>query len=114
MTQQAKRLSEERLAEIRRAFKGMAWGATAELIGHISALQSDLTAAKEAGRREAKVLQGFLDDLEKSEATYRKTHDLRGDGHRDTGHAWDVMRRSGDRARELLAQIKEKHDADSA
>ena len=43
-----------------------------------------------------------LDGLQKAEAEYRFAHDRFGGGHSDTGRAWDLMRRAGDRARALL------------
>jgi hypothetical protein len=44
-----------------------------------------------------------LDDLAQSEAKYRWCHDANGEGSIEAGRTWDMMRHSGDRARELLA-----------
>lgn len=49
--------------------------------------------------------------LTEAEAAYRKAHDLHGDGSREAGRAWDVMRRAGDNARKALSQY-EKSDTD--
>lgn len=55
----------------------------------------------------AHVAQAFglrfaLLELCNAEAEYRKAHDLHGDGSPAAGRAWDLMRRAGDRARDLL------------
>jgi hypothetical protein len=49
------------------------------------------------------MLRGALEILADAERDYRVIHDLQGDGHMDTGRAWDHMRWAGDRAREFLA-----------
>lgn len=41
-----------------------------------------------------------------AEADYRAAHDLYGDGSREAGRAWDLMRRAGDRARATLAKLE--------
>lgn len=45
---------------------------------------------------------GALRVLAACELNYRRTYERLGGGHKDTGRAWDQMRRAGDRARELL------------
>ncbi|WIA55470.1 hypothetical protein N6H05_01845 [Sphingobium sp. WTD-1] len=40
--------------------------------------------------------------LQLAEANYRRAHDLHGDAARETGRAWDEMRRAGDRVRRTL------------
>ena len=40
-----------------------------------------------------------------AESSYRLVHDLKGDGHTETGRAWDHMRRSGDALRAALAKL---------
>lgn len=56
-----------------------------------------------ADTNQAQALADALRALAEAEATYRKNHDLHGDGSRETGRAWDMMRRAGDEAREALA-----------
>jgi hypothetical protein len=51
-----------------------------------------LLAMKEAAR-----------ELSVAEIEYRSTHDLKGDGHIETGRAWDRMRNAGYRLRAALA-----------
>ena len=46
-----------------------------------------------------------LDELQDAEKIYRMCHDIDGDGHMNTGRAWDRMRRAGQRAREALAKV---------
>lgn len=43
-----------------------------------------------------------LEALTFAEASYRSAHDLYGDGSREAGREWDLMRRAGDRARSLI------------
>ncbi len=52
-----------------------------------------------------------LEDLSSAEAAYRLSHDLNGDGHIQTGRAWDAMRRAGDKARAAIKLAKESADA---
>lgn len=47
-------------------------------------------------------MQEALEALTFAEASYRSAHDLFGDGSREAGREWDLMRRAGDRARALL------------
>ena len=49
------------------------------------------------------------DDLANAERAYRLCHDLKGDGHNETGRAWDYMRRCGDKLRQALAEYN-SHD----
>lgn len=57
-------------------------------------------------RREAHAenerLLAALATLAAAEKHYRSEHDLRGDGSREAGRAWDLMRRAGDAARAIL------------
>ena len=39
-----------------------------------------------------------LDVLQAAEAHYRKSHNAFGEGHIETGRAWDAMRRAGNKA----------------
>ncbi|QDC37060.1 hypothetical protein [Sphingobium fuliginis] len=57
----------------------------------IAALEEEIKGMREA-----------LDDLQQAEAEYRLMHDRHGDGSRAAGRAWDLMRRSGDKARTAL------------
>lgn len=50
----------------------------------------------------ASALRDVLTRLAGAEADYRRIHDLVGGDHRETGRAWDLMRRAGDAARALL------------
>lgn len=43
--------------------------------------------------------------LAEAEATYRITHDTRGDGHIETGRAWDKLRQAGDALRRELGHL---------
>jgi NTP pyrophosphatase (non-canonical NTP hydrolase) len=43
------------------------------------------------------------DELANAESAYRLCHDLKGDGHIETGRAWDYMRKCGDHVRQALA-----------
>ncbi|WP_375414518.1 hypothetical protein [uncultured Bradyrhizobium sp.] len=45
-----------------------------------------------------------LDDLQSAETIYRMCHDLDGDGHINTGRAWNKLRQAGQRARAALSQ----------
>lgn len=49
-----------------------------------------------------------LHALEQAEMTYRAAHDLFGDGSRECGRAWDLMRRAGDAARAALSSPDSK------
>lgn len=53
---------------------------------------------------EVKRLTERLDDLQRAEAEYRRMHDLHGDDSMWAGHAWDLMRRAGDKARAALGE----------
>lgn len=55
-----------------------------------------------AGALELETLRALACDLQLAEAAYRRAHDLHGDSARETGRAWDVMRRAGDRVRRAL------------
>lgn len=46
-----------------------------------------------------------LNNLAFAEDQYRRMHDFEGDGSIQAGRAWDVMRRHGDAAREILEGI---------
>ncbi|EQB03873.1 hypothetical protein [Sphingobium sp. HDIP04] len=61
------------------------------MLGKIAALEEEIKRLREA-----------LDDLQQAEAEYRLMHDRYGDGSRAAGRAWDLMRRSGDKARTAL------------
>lgn len=60
----------------------------------------------EPGPEEVKLLRGALADLAFAEADYRQTHDLYGDGSKEAGRAWDLMRRAGDKARAAIGQSR--------
>lgn len=51
-------------------------------------------------------LLGALERLVYCEAHYRGVHDLKGDGHLDTGRAWDKLRKAGDHARAIIAKVE--------
>jgi len=51
-------------------------------------------------------MERALINLAAAEANYRHAHDLRGDDHKETGRAWDAMRRAGDAARDMIAQTR--------
>lgn len=57
--------------------------------------------------QEIKHLRAWLDRLAACEADYRSAHDLCGDGSREAGRAWDLMRRAGDKAREIVLSVSE-------
>lgn len=61
-------------------------------------------APSKVGVLEAEVerLRGALQGLEQAEATYRRTYESRGGGASETGRAWDLMRRAGNAARDIL------------
>jgi hypothetical protein len=46
-----------------------------------------------------------LEELQSAETTYRMCHGLDGDGHINTGRAWDKLRQAGQRARAALSQV---------
>lgn len=46
-----------------------------------------------------------LEELQAAETSYRMCHDLDGDGHINTGRAWDKLRQAGQRARAALAKL---------
>lgn len=59
---------------------------------------------------EAGAVKGLVDAAEKlsnAECGYRLCHDVKGDGHIETGRAWDYMRRCGDALRAALSQLAE-------
>jgi len=72
--------------------------------------RADATAAKDAQiaalEAQCEAMAGALDELANREQEYRIIHDIKGDGHRDTGRAWDLMCRAGNAARAALAQHK--------
>lgn len=51
-------------------------------------------------------LRSALEELQAAEARYRYAHDILGAGDSKTGRAWDLMKRAGDKARELLDSLK--------
>ncbi len=55
-----------------------------------------------AAERERDRLGEALDTLQRSEAAYRRAHDVHGDGALAAGRAWDILRRAGDKARGVL------------
>lgn len=59
----------------------------------------------ENDRAERDRLREALDTLQRSEAAYRRAHDVHGDGALAAGRAWDIMRRAGDKARAALFQL---------
>ena len=101
---QARQAVEERLAERNREID--------EFIRTLQACEDSrvrLMKAKEqaeAKLREAEQQRSLyklaLAELEQAEASYRRAHDLKGDGHIQTGRAWDLMRRAGQKARDAL------------
>ena len=46
------------------------------------------------------------DRLQRAESRYRKSHDIHGADSMSTGQAWDIMRRTGDELRAILARYK--------
>lgn len=58
--------------------------------------------------RENAELRGMLGDLQFAESDYRAVYGLHGDGSRQSGRAWDLMRRAGDKARALLSRTQEQ------
>jgi len=62
------------------------------------------TLLMEAHTRDAEIAEARrrLEELENAEYIYRSDHDVLGDGDIRTGHSWDHMRHSGDRARAFL------------
>ena len=56
-------------------------------------------------------MQSALETLAATEAFYRDVHDRFGDGHLNTGHAWDAMRRAGDKARALISRAQAEASA---
>lgn len=56
----------------------------------------------------------LLENLAEASANYRKTHDLRGDGHKETGRAWDLMRRAETSALEHVALYGRTYRIDPA
>lgn len=73
---------------------------TIDLLEANARVQAKLLA--DTGRR-AEELTKALEDLQDAEQAYRMCHDLDGDGHVNTGRAWDKMRRAGRRARSALS-----------
>lgn len=55
-----------------------------------------------SGQMELDRLRSLACDLQMAEAAYRRAHDLHGDGSREAGRAWDLMRRAGDKVRRAL------------
>jgi hypothetical protein len=53
-----------------------------------------------------RILRERIEELEQAEYQYRSDHDVLGDGDIRTGHSWDHMRHSGDRARATLEEMK--------
>jgi predicted nuclease with TOPRIM domain len=68
------------------------------------------TLLMEAHTRDAEIAEARrrLEELENAEYVYRSDHDVIGDGDIRTGHSWDHMRHSGDRARAFLAAKAER------
>lgn len=61
--------------------------------------QARIIAATEARVRE---LETVLRTLAQAEHEYRRAHDLHGDGHPESGRAWDRLRHAGDSTRAAL------------
>lgn len=57
---------------------------------------------------ETQVLREALRELQTAEALYRQRHDMFGGDSIESGRAWDVMRRAGDRARQALGEENSK------
>lgn len=74
------------------------------------ALQVASVEASERRRAHADrdALVAALSHLADKEQEYRLIHDGKGDAHIDTGRAWDRLRKAGNAARTILAQIKER------
>jgi hypothetical protein len=76
--------------------------------GHVDPARSRLentVAAMEAATPPSPSCLGVveaLEKLQKAEAEYRYQHDLHGDDSKESGRAWDLMRRAGDAARAQL------------
>lgn len=63
-------------------------------------------AGEACGRawRETDKFRNALAALAVAEQHYREMHDLRGDGSREAGRAWDLLRRAGNLARTILSE----------
>lgn len=106
------RLSKDDIADVAMALSRFRLQSTAALEEQITGLIHDIERYIKAGSEEAaraaaleeeiKRLREALDDLQQAEAEYRLMHDRHGDGSRAAGRAWDLMRRSGDKARTAL------------
>jgi hypothetical protein len=66
-----------------------------------AALASSQAPAAE-GEIDGDTLLRLAGDLARAEKQYREVHDIRGEGHAQTGRAWDIMRHAGDRLRDLI------------
>lgn len=53
-------------------------------------------------------LLAVLEGLSVAELSYRRCHDVHGDGSERAGYAWDQLRQAGDRARAAIQQAGEK------
>lgn len=73
----------------------LTYNATSEELEHA------LKRAEEAEAERDRLWEA-LDTLQRSEAAYRRAHDVHGDGALAAGRAWDIMRRAGDKARGVL------------
>lgn len=56
-------------------------------------------------RARADAAEALLAEIAGAEKTYRRSYELCGDGHIQTGRAWDKLRDAGDRARSLLSRL---------
>jgi len=66
-------------------------------------LRREFLARAEKAEASLGALVKALDELQEAEIGYRMCHDLDGDGHINTGRAWDKLRQAGKRARSILA-----------
>lgn len=79
------------------------------IVACVNALPGISTEAIEAG-----AVQGLVAAAQKlsdAERGYRLCHDVKGDGHIETGRAWDYMRKCGDELRAALSELAEASNA---
>jgi hypothetical protein len=86
---------------------GSADGPTEQMAAIVTSLERAGFEIVQVARHEA--LMAAAKDgtaLAKAEEVYRSYHDRCGDGAIETGRAWDVMRRTGERMRTSLAALR--------
>lgn len=100
------------LGQVRYVLKSMERGgdqsqALPWMIAHIEGVEQFILArhreaAEAASEAREDALREALENLANREQEYRIIHDTKGDGSREAGRAWDLMRRAGDNARAAL------------